>query len=561
MIAWSINKKFHLPMYSCVQSQLSVDFWLMRFINQIYQKNIKRSAMQSRGTHYTRRRRLAFLWSLLLAVSGVWCEASSSQNLKIEKKPKQSSGESKLDERLRKAIEQSGLKSGDLGVWVGAQNGVGIDANRESEGDSKEKITTYFSFNADKLFIPASTSKLVTLGAVLHELKPGFKFKTTLVSDAKIENGVLRGNLYLKGAGDPSFVSENMWFIVNELTRAGVTSVTGDVVVDDSLFDPIRWGEDRQEERVDRAFDAPLGAMSTNWNSVTVYIRPGDKVGDRLKVFADVASPYLKVKNETKTVGAGKGITVEVERVTEKNFEGDVLNVTGSMSLDSSEKVVYKNISQPDVWSGYILAEFLQQRGILPKGKVRTGVAPKSSVVLASAESKPLSFIVADMAKWSNNYVADMLVKALAAERGEVPATFSGGLEQVIKFLDASGLKRSEFSFVNAAGFTRKNKLTPRQLGLVLEHVRSDFIIFPEFLQALPIAGVDGTLRNRMKGTAAERWVRAKTGLLNGVAALSGYAGHPNGKIVSFTFFYNGGAALDKVRSFFDKMAALLVAE
>jgi D-alanyl-D-alanine carboxypeptidase/D-alanyl-D-alanine-endopeptidase (penicillin-binding protein 4) len=457
--------------------------------------------------------------------------------------------EAKLTARLKKEIDKSGFKAGDLGIWVGART------------DKMGEVDTYFSQNSDKLFIPASTSKLVTLGAVLHELKPSYKFKTNLVSSAKIAQGALQGDLYLKGAGDPAFVSENMWFIVNELTRAGVSSVEGDVVVDDLLYDHVRWGDDRQEERVDRAYDAPLGAMSMNWNSVSVYVRPGDKVGDKLKVFADVASPYIKVKNETKTVAAGKGKTVTIERTSEEGFNGDVVVVSGAMALGLPELTVYKNITQPDVWSGYNLVEFLRQRGVAVKGKVRTGAAPKDAAVLATSESKALSFIVADMAKWSNNYVADMLVKAVSAEAGEAPATFNGGLEHVLKYLDGTGLKRADYSFVNAAGFTRKNKLTPKQLGRVLERVRADFVIFPEYLQALPIAGVDGTLRNRMKGTAAEHWVRAKTGLLNGVAALAGYAGRENGQIVAFAFFYNGGGALDKARGLFDQMAASLVEE
>lgn len=460
--------------------------------------------------------------------------------------------QTKVATRLKKDIEKSSFHDADIGVWVGTRSD-------DTGSAAKNGLTTIWSHNGDKLYIPGSTSKLVTLGAVLHELTPSFKFTTTLVSSARVQDSILKGDLYLKGSGDPGFVSENMWFIVNELTRAGLTSIEGDVVVDDSRFDSIRWGDDRQEERVDRAYDAPLGAMSMNWNSVSVYVRPGDKVGDKLKVFADVASPYIKLINETKTVAAGKGKTVDIERVSEAGFSGDVIKVTGSMAMAHPEVTVYKNITQPEIWSGFNLVEFLRQRGILVKGKVRSGVTPKDGVVLASSESKALSFIVADMAKWSNNYVADMLVKVLAAEAGELPATTHAGLEHVLKYLDGVGLKRGEFSFVNAAGFTRKNKLTPLQLGQVLENVRADFVIFPEYIQALPIAGVDGTLRNRMKDGAAQHWVRAKTGLLNGVAALAGFAGRSDGRVLTFVFFYNGGAPLDKARALLDQMATHLV--
>ncbi|RYZ64268.1 MAG: D-alanyl-D-alanine carboxypeptidase/D-alanyl-D-alanine-endopeptidase, partial [Proteobacteria bacterium] len=290
----------------------------------------------------------------------------------------------KIAERLKKAVESSGFKDGEIGLWVGTTGDAGLE--------------TYYGKNATKLLLPASLSKLVTMGGILNTLPPGSKFQTQLLYDAKtskIDQGALSGAIYLKGGGDPSFVSEDAWALVNDLTRAGVTSVEGDIVVDDSRFDNIRYDEDRQEERVDRAYDAPIGAMSMNWNSVNVYARPGDKPGDPLKVFADVMSPYLKVRNNSRTAAAGKGKTVSVERVTEKGFNGDVIVVNGALAMGAPEAVIYKSISQPDLWAGYNLVEFLRQRGIALKGKVRIGTTPANAVLLASRDSHPLSTIVA----------------------------------------------------------------------------------------------------------------------------------------------------------------------
>lgn len=452
----------------------------------------------------------------------------------------------KLNERLEKIVAGSGFKSGELGLWVGRNTEMGLE--------------TFFGHNSDKLMIPASLSKLVTLGAVLHELHPGYKYKTQLVSDASIKEGVLSGALYLKGGGDPSFVSENMWFLVNELMRSGVTSIEGDIVVDDTRFDTIRYGDDRQKERVDRAYDAPVGAMSMNWNSVTVYVRPGDKAGEKAKVFVDVLSPYVKVRNETKTVAAGRGQTIGVERNTDKKA-GDEIIVTGAMALAHPEAVFYKSITSPDLFAGHNLVEFLKQRGISVKGSVRTGAAPSQATVLATSESKPLGSVVGDMAKWSNNYVAEMLVKNLAADAGETPGTMAGGMNRVRAYLESIGFKKGEYEFINAAGLTRENKLTPVQIGRFLEIVHGDFTMFPEYLTALPIAGVDGTLRSRMKNTSAERWVRAKTGLLTGVVGLAGFAGRSNGSIVTFAFIYNGGGREDRARGLFDRLAAAIVEE
>jgi D-alanyl-D-alanine carboxypeptidase/D-alanyl-D-alanine-endopeptidase (penicillin-binding protein 4) len=452
-----------------------------------------------------------------------------------------------ITKRLNAKIKLSKLKESNIGAWVGVKTDSGF--------------ITYYALNGDRPVIPASLSKLVTAGAVLHELPPGYKFKTQLMADSAIKNGTLNGDLYLKGGGDPAFVSENMWFLVNELLRNDIKSIDGDVIVDDSRFDSIRFGKDRQSVRVDRAYDAPVGAMSMNWNSAAVYIRPGDKVGDKLKVFIDISSPYIKLRNQSKTAAAGHGKKLTVERVSESGFDGDVIEVSGALAIDQAEAVYYKSISKPDLWAGSNLIEFLKQRGVSVKGRVRSGVVSASAKVLATAESKPIQIIVADMAKWSNNYVAEMLVKNLAAEMGESPATMSGGLKKVQDFLAHLGFKVGDYEFVNAAGFTRENKFTPSQLGKFLESMRSDFEMFPEYLSALPIAGIDGTLRSRMKSTSAERLVRAKTGLLDGVVGLAGFAGRPNGSMVSFTFIYNGSGNVASVRELFDQMAAELVME
>ena len=450
----------------------------------------------------------------------------------------------KLRAKLKQISSSSGFKPGELGLWVGRRSETGI-----------EKI---FGQNDDQLMIPASLSKLITMGAVLNSMHPTYKYKTQLVSSAQIKAGALSGDLYLKGGGDPSFVSENMWMLVNNFTRSGITSIEGDLLVDDSRFDEVRFGEDRESTRVDRAYDAPVGAMSMNWNSVNVYIRPGASSGEPCIVTADPVNTYIRVKNNCRTSGSGK--SVAVERVSEKDFWGDVIEVHGKLGKGEEEVVIYKSISQPDLWSGANLLEFLKQRGISVKGKIKKGVAPKDATTLAFVESKPLSEVLSDMAKFSNNYVAEMLIKNLAAENGVVPATMQAGLGLAQKFLDRMGFGKDEIQYTNASGFTRHNKFKPDQLGRFLSLMQTDFTIFPEYVMALPIAGVDGTLKKRMKDTPAERWVRAKTGLLDGVVGLAGFAGGSNGAILNFVFIFNGPASKEATaRATFDKLAATLV--
>ncbi|MDX9730428.1 MAG: D-alanyl-D-alanine carboxypeptidase/D-alanyl-D-alanine-endopeptidase [Bdellovibrionales bacterium] len=456
-----------------------------------------------------------------------------------------------LGKKLEEQIRRAGFKAGEVGVWV-------------SDGE-----TMIYGLQPEKKFIPASLSKVPTAAAVLGLLPQGHKFKTTfaatsesgIAANGTVTGGVLKGSLYLVGGGDPSFVSESMWFLVNELTRTGVRTIEGDLIVDDSRFDTIRFGEDRQSRRVDRAYDAPLGAMSLNWNAVTAWVRPAVKSGEAAEVSLDVMTPFLKIQNQSKTV-SGRSNTVWVERMATKDgAQGETFLVSGNVPQGRGEAAFYKSIREPDFWSGHAAIKFLAERGIVVKGTVKTGKVPAGAQTLATFESKPLAAIVADMMKWSNNYVADMLIKNISAESGDLPGTTGKGMVRAREYIEKkAGLKQGEYEFINGAGFTRENLFSPRQMGSILNSVRTDFRVFPEFLASLPIAGVDGTLRSRFRGMESRGWIRAKTGLLNGVIGLAGYAGDEKGRIYTFVFVFNGAAGKeDSARQLFDRLATTLV--
>lgn len=450
------------------------------------------------------------------------------------------------------AAVKSGLRSSELGLWVA------------SVGSGPAHLV--FEHNSEKSFIPASLSKIPTGAAALSLLPSAHKFKTVFAMDRAalqtnqtVAGGVLKGPLYFVGGGDPSFVSENLWFLVNELVRTGVKTIEGDLIVDDSLFDSIRYDGDRQEQRVDRAYDAPIGALSFNWNSITTWVRPGIASGEPANVTLDVSSPFFELKNRVKTNGKSNGVSVERLR-TDDATKGEVVVASGAIGSGQSEKAYYKSIREPALVAGHAAIVFLKQRGIEVKGTVRSGKAPDGVAIVATVESKPIQAVVADMLKWSNNYVAEMLVKNLAAsaEAPERPATMATGLKRVREWIEQrAGLKAGEYEYVNAAGLTRVNRFSPKQLGQMLLTVQHDFRVFPEFLAALPIGGTDGTLRSRMKnGTVGGGSIRAKTGLLDGVVGLAGFSGNVNGAIHSFVFIFNGPPSREvAARALFDRIA------
>ncbi|MGZ3691987.1 MAG: D-alanyl-D-alanine carboxypeptidase/D-alanyl-D-alanine endopeptidase, partial [Pseudobdellovibrio sp.] len=388
---------------------------------------------------------------------------------------------------------------------------------------------------------PASISKILTSFGVLKRFPPGFHFYTRLLTDGK--------NLYLKGGGDPSFVSENMWYLVNEMSRSGIKNFKGDLVVDESLFDNVRFDASRESTRVDRAYDSPVGAMSFNWNAVNVFVKPTD-ANQKARVVVDPESGYFDLVNNTKTVtGTPKrDLTVSISNAEK------LITVSGEVQQGTPEKAVFKGVEAPEMWSAINLKFFLAQRGITVDGKIKTGVTPDNAEQLAQYESKNLAYIMGDMNKFSNNFVAEMLTKGMAAEEVKQNASLKQGVEIIKNELMKIGLTENEVDFKNPSGLTRENAISAASMNKVLSSIKNDFSIFPTFVDSLPIAGIDGTLKKRFKQTAGEGWIRAKTGYIDGVVALAGFAGRRDGRVLTFTFLYNGPRDAGVVREAFDQV-------
>jgi D-alanyl-D-alanine carboxypeptidase/D-alanyl-D-alanine-endopeptidase (penicillin-binding protein 4) len=445
---------------------------------------------------------------------------------------------SEVKRKAESIISKSDLKRSDLGILI-----------KNSQG------ATLYSLNSEKHFIPASISKLLTTAAVVSELQPDFRFKTQIFIDGSITDGVLKGNIYLKGGGDPAFVSEKMWMLVDDFKREQIKKITGKIIVDDTYFDDERVDKGRESERNDRAYDAPVGALSFNWNSTTIYVRPSPNIGEKALVFIDPENKYVTLENKVTT--SKSGTDVSANRVEQTGH--DTIVVSGHIAIGAPEKHIFKNISDPPLYAGNCFREFLHQRQIEVDGEIKRGVVPSDARLVTEQKSEPISRLITDMNKFSNNYVAEMLAKDLGAVKTSSQGHMKDGVQQVRNFL-VHKLKfaSDDFNLVNVSGFTRKNSFTPEQFVSLLDWIQKQFTIYPEILQSLPIAGIDGTLEKRMKDTNAVRWVRAKTGLLNGVVALAGYAGGLSG-VDLFTFIYNGHADESHVRNTFDALAASLV--
>jgi len=441
-------------------------------------------------------------------------------------------GQSPVLQAINSEISKSGLSKKYFGLWV-----------------KGEQLLA--DVNGGKLFVPASLSKVPTALSVLSRFPVNHKFKTWIYKTGKVENGTLKGDLYLKGGGDPSFVSESLWLMIQKLKREEISKIDGNIYFDDSYFDRDLFSTGRQTTRVDRAYDAPVSALSFNWNSIAIFVRPGKKAGDKGKVFVDPAVDYIQVENHSKTVGARGQTRLQVSRVTLE--DGVKIIVSGTISTSKDEKAFYKSITRPSLWTAINFLHQLKVSGVEYSGKVSPKKTPASADKLVEFESWEMSRIIAALSKFSNNFVAEMLAKHLGKEERK-PAKIDAGVAKIVSYLAANGWKKGEFQFVNPSGFTRGNKMRPDRLGELLRNSEQMFRLAPEFLSALPISGIDGTLKDRMQ--PMKGLVRAKTGYLTGVVGLAGFLQSPKGgDPVTFAFIYNGPAKHDwKVRAMFDKM-------
>ncbi len=449
------------------------------------------------------------------------------------------------DEELTRIVAASGVRQSDLSLLA-------------VEGDGPA-ARTRLALNATTPMTPASVTKLVTAAVALREFPPGTRFITKLLGEGVQKGNVLEGNLILKGGGDPSFTVETLRTLVSKLVRTGLREVRGDIVVDDSYFDDVRFDPSRDLEHVDNAYDAPVGAMSFNWNTVVFYVRSGARAGQPASVIPDPASDYIRIRGTVKTIPGKSAPRVGLRRVKDPDFVGDSFEVSGTIGERIREMVAYKSITQPDLWTGAALKLSLQQQGIKVTGNVYRGTAGKRARLITQVEGEPIEQLLLYLNKHSNNFVAEMLVKNLSASIG-APGNMEGGMERMRSYLRALGVAEQEFVLSNPSGLTSRNRLSANALVRVLQDMHGNFQFQPEFIASLPVAGVDGTLRKRLRRSPARRWVRAKTGYIEGAITLAGYAGREDGGRVAFAFLYNGKSPGHKVRQLYDKLCIEMVA-
>jgi D-alanyl-D-alanine carboxypeptidase/D-alanyl-D-alanine-endopeptidase (penicillin-binding protein 4) len=448
-------------------------------------------------------------------------------------------------EALRKAVDsllaEAPLASAHVGVEV----------------QSLEDGQVVYAKNAEDLLNPASNTKLITSAAALLRLGPEYRFSTDYLADKPVQRGRV-GTLYVKGRGDPSVTTERLDGLVADLWHRGVRTV-GDIVLDDTFFDREQFGPGWEQETSDKAWAAGVGALSLNHNAVAIYITPAN-AGQRARVEVDPdARDYFVIDPRVITVRANGRRKLRPRAVIEG--ERTRILVEGRIPKGAEPVVMFRRVGDPTFYYGQTLKLLLKQRGIRVSGRVRRGEVPAGAVLLQTYESPELAEVVRNMNKVSSNFIAEMLVKTLGAELKGSPGTWPKGLEVAEDLLAELGLPRGTYVLHNGSGLNDTNRFSSRQMTTLLQAVWKRFPVASEFVGSLGIAARDGTMRLRMEGTDAAGRLRAKTGTLERVTALSGYVQSLGGERFAFSVLVNDWSGkTSPVVSSIDRLGVMLAA-
>ncbi len=401
--------------------------------------------------------------------------------------------------------------------------------------------------NAAQPMNPASVMKLVTTYAALDLLGPAWTWKTTVWTETSAVDGVLNGNLYLKGSGDPRFAIEHLWDLLRQLRVRGIQKIRGDIVLDRTVFDVPAIDPGAFDDKPMRPYNVGPDGLLINLRALRFALLPDNA---RPRVLLETPSAGLRVDNQLRSGEGGCGSNwkdlINVRLIPESN--GDRLEFSGTYSARCGEKTLNLSPLPADGQAGGLIRALWQELGGTFDGQVRGGTLAPGAQLIATHESPPLADIVRDINKYSNNVMARQVFLTLGNERG--PATAERAQERIGEWLNARGLHFSELEIENGSGLSRNERISADSLNrLLLDAWKNP--VMPEFVSSMPIVGADGTMKKRLKDSEASGRAHIKTGTINGVKAAAGFALDAQGQRYAVSFLINdpraraGSAAID----------------
>jgi D-alanyl-D-alanine carboxypeptidase/D-alanyl-D-alanine-endopeptidase (penicillin-binding protein 4) len=447
-------------------------------------------------------------------------------------------------ERLRYDIDA--LQNDSLFIW--GRTGIRVLSLETGE--------ILYDRNSKMLMHPASNMKLLTSSTAIAVLGRDFSFKTSVLTDSLVTADSSANNVYFRGMGNPDLKSSDLDTVVAQIKAAGVARVNGDVIADAGYFDDEYWGEGWMWDDEPFEFEAFITPLSINKNCVKVTVTPGAAAGDTVRVSIEPTTSYVSLTNRATTTADTVLVPLNVTRLFKERL--NTIVVEGEMRGASRPREFFVTVWKPELYAAQLLKEMLEKNGIAVGGTAHIGKAPENAREIGFQTSRFDSMVV-NMNKMSDNLSAENTLKTIAAVKRGLPGSAKNGIYETKEFLSQFGIDTTKFLMVDGSGVSHYNLLTAEMLTQLLTGMAHRSDLFPLFYASLPVAGVDGTLSNRMRGTLAEKNLRAKTGSISGVSSLSGYVHTRDGETLVFSILmqnFIGGSR--PYRDVQDKIGALL---
>ncbi|MGI4813171.1 MAG: D-alanyl-D-alanine carboxypeptidase/D-alanyl-D-alanine endopeptidase [Janthinobacterium lividum] len=415
-------------------------------------------------------------------------------------------------------------------------------------------------WNAGQAMQPASTMKVVTTYGGLSILGPDFRWRTSAFADGPVVNGELRGNLYIEGTGDPKLVPEQLIDLVERIHAAGIMTVSGDLVLDKSYFAANTRDAPPLDDDADAAYNVGPDPLLYAFNALTFSVSPSG--GGRADVAVVPQLANLHIFNNVRVVrGACRGVNVASPRIVE--HPGGTLDAVFSGTLSSrcgTESANRAVLTHTQFFAGGFL-QLWQQTGGSVRGAIREAQVPQSARLIATHLGPPLSDVVHDINKFSNNVMARNLFLTMGAIGGRPPSDIPESSEVINRWLTRIGVPMPELVSDNGSGLSREARISAASLASLLQSAMNSPVAQP-FTDSLPTVGVDGTMRNRLRNAGIAGRARIKTGTLGNVRAIAGYVAAENGQTYVVVSFINdprseaGRAAHDELLNWVYELAA-----
>lgn len=436
---------------------------------------------------------------------------------------------------------------------------VGISVVRVADGSS------VFEYKAEKLLSPASVMKVLTSATALKVLGPEYQFPSEIFTEVPPRISGKVGNLYFRGHGDPSLVSERLWKLAVELAERGVKEVDG-IVIDNSLFvDPLSpTGPD--------PYQAGSSATAFNFNALAINI---NRVDGDIVVRLTPGSGYVPVMDKVRQKKKGKERTplsmiIKPASLNEHGFWAKAGEVVISGDMGAQDETIYRSLENPEAYLGFALAYSLESAGIKVRGRVGLGKVPPSAEKVYTWKSPEISEILRDLNRFSNNFSANQVLFHLGqGEDGRY--SLARGTVVLGRFLQTLGIPSSAYDIYDGSGLDKRDKLTPAVVTRVLSWAAGDFSVAPYFVSSLSRFGASGTLRKRdlkdggvvkvnsFTSFDPSQAVWGKTGTFNGVSSLAGYAASSSGEILAFALFINSMPSKDWAKDFEERVVSAII--